>query len=172
MLGSNFLFPQMFAKEEIGLKQSKAKQTKIKSVLVSHKEKLDWKMEIRAGPEDVLARGRRRAASTACCWGVRGLPRLREQRGLGSGWVACPQHTREPVPTLAAGLLPGQSGGQVLRKRVGEAERGSWSSLKWAWPRSPTCLPVYTWLVAGAREASSGYQEQAQLLLVCTSSSA
>lgn len=40
---SNSLFPQMFAKEEIGLKQSKTKQTKIKPVLVSHKENLDWK---------------------------------------------------------------------------------------------------------------------------------
>lgn len=40
---SNSLSPQMFAKEEIGLKQSKTKQTKIKPVLASHKEKLDWK---------------------------------------------------------------------------------------------------------------------------------
>lgn len=61
--------------------KQKKRQTKIKPVLVSHKEKLDWKMEIRAGPEDVLARGRRRAASTACCRGVRGLPSPREHRG-------------------------------------------------------------------------------------------
>lgn len=115
-------------KEEIGLKQSKTKQTKIKPVLVSHEEKLDWKMKIRAGPEDLLARGRRHAASTACC---RGLPRLREYRGLGSEWLACLQHPQEPVPTLAAGLLPGQSvRGQVPRKRLGKAEREAWSSLE------------------------------------------
>lgn len=141
MLRGNSLFPQMFAKEEIGLKQSKAKQTKIKPVLVSHKEKLDWKIEIRTGPEDVLVRGRRHAVFTVYCRSVRGLPR---HGGGGSGWVACPQHPREPVPKLAAVLLPGQSsGGQEPRKRLGKVEREVPSSLEWAEWR-PLNILVYT----------------------------
>lgn len=45
--------------------------------------------------------------------------------------MACPQHSPEPVPTLAAGLLPSQNvGGQVPRKRLGKAEREVWSTLE------------------------------------------
>jgi hypothetical protein len=43
----------MFVKEETGVKQNKTTTTKTTPVSVSQKEKLDWEIKVRTGPEDV-----------------------------------------------------------------------------------------------------------------------